>query len=598
MVPLPLLLGLLVAFADNELLPTVPGASRLATLLPVLLLLAVPTLLAIAAIRAVREEGATGRRGRVPPRAMLRLSMFAVPIAVHALFAFADYGDWIERLAWDSHLGRIVLGMLPVFIAEVPRLPFATLAGTMLDVRPEPGSGQIVDPSLWPRLHDLAGVVRMRLGGPLLVVMPMVLLGAAMDLLQLFPVLHALVFSTAAGLLVGTVGFLGLAVLALPFWFRFAFGVRPLPEPIGTKLRAVAARLGFPPHRLYVLPTGMSGLNAMLVGPFRFGRCLCLTDGILRELDEEALAGVVAHEVGHAQNGHVASIMGLVVLVPVALMAPLRLVDLAEVDPFVQAAVVVVAAIGGWLLVQRLMHRFEHEADVASVAALGPGPCSRALVVVSRLAESTPPRWHARLLSRHPDEAQRLQVMAHYSSDAEFRAAFDRRGRGLRGVFAGVLLAALGLAAWGGQADWRYERVLWALNAGDHRAALRFAAEVDPAAVPAHWRELWPLIVDDLEVAKAVSADVTTFEEAQAIVPLEAWPRGEEVLRVYGPAAARAWFAMAIAFTAEPTAMQRALHAFCEAAADNDPRQVERIAAVVRRLGVPPSLASVFADGG
>jgi Zn-dependent protease with chaperone function len=471
-------------------------------------------------------------------------------------------------------------------------------ADTMLGLRPEPGSGQVVDPGLWPRLHDLAGVVRLRLGGPLLVVMPLLGLGASLDVLQSMPVLHAFVFSTAAGLLVGTVVFLVLAVLVLPFWFRFAFGVGPLPEPIGTKLRDVAARLGFPPHRLYSLPTGMTALNAMLVGPFRFGRCLCLTDAILRELDDEALAGVVAHEVGHARAGHVASIMGLVVLVPIALLVPLRVVDVEAVDPFVQAAVMVVAVIGGWLVVQRLLHRFELEADVASVAALGPGPCSRALVVASRLAESAPPRWHARLLSRHPDERLRLQVMARYAADSSFRAAFDGRGRSLRVAFAAVGLGALGAAAWGGQVDWRWERVLWALNAGDHRAAMAFAAEVDATPVPLHWRDTWPLIVADLDVARAVSPNVTTFADAQATVPPSAWPRGEDVLRAAGPVAARPWFAMALAFTAEPTALQRALFAYCDAAAANETQHMERIAAAIRRLGVPPSLATVFADGG
>jgi hypothetical protein len=187
--------------------------------------------------------------------------------------------------------------------------------------------------------------------------------------------------------------------------------------------------------------------------------------------------------------------------------------------------------------------------------------------------------------------------MARYENEPEFRATFAQRGRRLRHGIVAVVLVALGLGAYGGVADWRFEQVLWRLNAGDLRAALQLSAAIDATAVPRHWQETWRHIDEDLVVAKEVAPQAMDFDEAQAMVPPGAWPRGEAVLRTRGPAAARPWFAMALAFTAEPTAVQRAVLAFCEAATAGETVRMEAMAGVIRRLGVPPALREVFAGG-
>lgn len=592
--PLALLAGLVVVLANCELAPTDPGAGSLATLLPALALLALPALLALWSLRAVRADLVRGRAGAVPPRALLRLSALATPLVVHALFALAAYGDWIERLAWDSHLGRIVLAVLPVFVAELPRLVVATVAQVSCELAAEVrGTG--LAPGMLPRLHELGPVVRLRFGWPLLLVMPLLLLGTGMDLMQAHRGLYVFTLLTSPGMALGSVVFLLAAVAALPWWFRFAFAVRELPEPPRARMQQIAGALGFPPQRVLLLPTGMRALNAMLVGPLPFGRCLCLTDGLVRELDVESLSGVVAHEVGHARMGHPSLLIAMVMVLPLALLAPLRFVDAAELDITLRAAAVVAAFSLLWLLVRALAHRFEHEADAVSVQALGAGPCTRALLVVSRLALPVAHGPVGRWFTLHPDEPRRWQAMHRYENDAGFRAGFDRAGRRLRFALGLLLLAAaaIGTSAW--RQDWPFERIAWRLHAGDHRAALALAGEV--VTVPARWERSWRALQQELAVAAAMGPAAADWDAARAALE-PAWARGEQVLLAQGPAAARPWFSLALGAIVRPTALQRAVHAYCDAAADEQPERMAALAAIVRGLGVPQRLHPVFAADG
>jgi Zn-dependent protease with chaperone function len=598
LLPLPLLLGLLVVAANCELLPSLPGASSLTTLLSAAPLLVVPTLLAVVALRAARRNSPSPWQRWLPASALLRLSAIATPVVVHAFWQTSQFGDWLDRLAWDSHLGRMVLAMLPVYLAELPRIPCSTLAGSVVDVRAEVGADVAVARGLLPVWVDVAEFARMRLGGPLLVAMPLLLLGALLDLLQLDRSVYTFVVATAPGVLLGTLAFLLVAVAVLPRWFRVAFAVRPLPEPIGTRLRATAAKLGFPPQRLWLLPTGMRALNAMLVGPLPFGRCLCLTDGLVRELDADALSGVVAHEVGHAQRGHPAILIGLVVIVPLALLLPMRTIDFDAWDVVVRASALLGAAIAAWFVVRTLAHRFEHEADAASVAALGAAPCSRALLVVSRLAMPVEHGWFGRMFTLHPDEPSRWQRMRRYEGEPAFRSSFERQGRWLRIGVLGVLAVALVLGAFGSRFDWPYEQVIWRLSAGDHASALQSAQAIGDD-VPARWQRIWRYVREDLAVAAALAPATAapSAEGANGASPAshDGWSRGEDVLLSTGPAAARPWFAMVLSAADEATAVQRAVLGYCDAAAEGDTARMAAIATVVREIGVPPRLERVFA---
>ena len=591
--PLPLLLGLLVVAVHRELLPALPGSGDASTLLPWLFVLLAPKLLAVTAAGRAARQVLSGRQARVPPRALLRLSAIGVPLAVHALYAFGAYGDVVDQLAQASPLLSIALGAMPAFLAEWIRIAPAVHAASWCDLADDARAASAAFVPV-PSRADLRGLVRLRLGGPLFVLLPVALLGIGLEVVALDRSLHVFALATTPGAIAGGMLLLLAVVALLPPWFRFAFAVQPLPEPPAAALQATARALGFPPRRVLQLPTGMRALNAMLVGPLPFGRTLCLTDGIVRELDADSLAGVVAHEVGHAKKGHPTLLLTLVVIVPLLVMAPLRLLGVEALDELAQAALVLVGGAAAWLLVRTLAHRFEHEADVASVEALGSEPCARALLVVSRLAQPAPHGWLGRVLSLHPDEPDRWRTMRRYESDAGFRAAFDRGSRAIRAGIAAITAAALGAAVWAGTVEWPREAVVWRLHAGDHQGALRVAASL--GETPSHWRESWPRVAEDLAVAQALAPAATDWASAKDQLWPAAWTRGVDVLLAQGPAAARPWLAMALGAVDEASPLQRAVLGWCEAAANGDPDRMAAINDVVRRLGVPPRLAPAFAQ--
>jgi Zn-dependent protease with chaperone function len=445
-----------------------------------------------------------------------------------------------------------------------------------------------------PQREEVLGAVRLRLGWPLLLLMPITLLGLVPEVLQAHRSSFVFALVTTPGVMLAGVVLLLASVLLLPWCFRFAFGPRPLPEPAGGRLRETARRLDFPPGSVLQLPTGMRTLNAMMVGPLPFGRCLCITDGLLRTLDVEALNGVVAHEVGHARAGHPGLLLTIALVLSATALAAVRCLELDQQAPFVQAGLLLGGMLLVWAIVRSMAHRFEHEADAASVDALGAGPCTEALRVVSRLAMPVAHGWLGRATSLHPEEPARWQFMRRYELDPAFRADFVASGRRLR---FGILAAAAGamvITGLGWSLDWPFEQARWRLHAGDVVAAHELAQAAP--AVPKRWQPAWLEFEQDLRVARELAPEARDWATAQARYAAAGWSRGEAELLAKGPAAARAWFGCALAAIEHPTAVQRAIYAFCAAADDIDLDRMEAVKVTLQRLGVPERLAPVFAD--
>ncbi len=557
--------------------------------------LVVPWLLALLASRITVQSLVSGRSPTVPPRALLRLSALGTPLALHALFSFGAYNDCIDRLAPTSHTLRILLALLPLYLAELPRMAMATMAEGLLEASQEVREPRSVLRSLLPGWRDIRPVIRLRLGWPLLTLLPAALLGGCMDLLQLDRSTYVFVLVTSAGMTLGTIAFLLLAAMVLPFWFRIAFGViSTLPEPTGTILRKTATMLGFSPKRVFLLPTGMRSINAMMVGPLPVGRLLCLTDGLVSALDSSSLTGVLAHEVGHARMGHPGLLMLLAVVVPLMMLSPLRLLDVEEIDVTLQAVAILLIMLVLWFGLRTLARRFEHEADVSSVRALGAAPCSRALMTVSRLTVPQSRTLRGRLASLHPDEQERLLLMRRYEAEPAFREQFDRQTRRLRQVIAVVLLAAISVGAWFWQSDWPYERVLVRFHSGNYVGAKEALDSVGDR--PERWRISLARVDEDLEAALALAPDGRDWAAAEAQLLPAAWQRGEQVLLAEGPAAARRWFALAVSVLPAPTPTEYAIYDFCKAAADGNGELMDRLASIIKRRGVPARLEAVFRD--
>lgn len=588
--PFTILIGLLVLFAARELEPPVTGSGEVPMLAFASLSLLVPGVLSLLALRIARSRLASGRSGAVPPRALLRLANVAVPLGCWLVQVPGGWADIAPRAAGTSHLADVGLLLLPLLIAELPRLVFATAAETCIEVADSLTPGRIVAAEALPGWRELRASIRTRMSWPLLLLMPCAMFGAGLDLLQLDRRVQTFFLGTSPGAALGALCFLLAASVLLPAWFRVAFGVvRRLPEPTGSVMRSTAAALGFGGSRVMLLPTGNRAMNAMMVGPLPLGRFLCLTDGIVNSLDSESLAGVVAHEVGHAKRGHPLLLMSLAVGLPLLLSAPVALLDVGEMDATTKALLVAGASIAVWSLVRALAHRFEHEADAASVDALGAGPCSRALMVVQRLALPAAHGVARRLFSLHPEESERWNFMRRYESEPEFRLRFAARGRTLRRAIAAALLAGLAATAAAWLVEWKFEHAVWRFQCGDFRGAQQLVAAVGDE-VPDRWREPWKRLRDELAAAIAIAPDATDWDTAQAAIEARAFVRGTEVLRASGPAAAAPWFALADEVRND--ALCGAIHDYC-AATDDDRREEAR--RVVRRLGVPPGLEAVFA---
>jgi hypothetical protein len=171
---------------------------------------------------------------------------------------------------------------------------------------------------------------------------------------------------------------------------------------------------------------------------------------------------------------------------------------------------------------------------------------------------------------------------------------FDARSRQLRLAIAAVLAVAVLVAAFTWRLEWPFEQAVWRFHSGDVAAARELAAAV--GEVPQRWQRTWRRLGDEIEAAGQLAPDARDWESARGLFQAQAWQRGEDVLLTAGPAAARPWFALAIDALDLPTALQRAVHAYCAAADAEAPERMWELKRVVQQLGVPAKLAPVFAD--
>lgn len=587
------LLGLLGILVAVEFERPIPGSATTGQLVVFAAVLVVPLLLLGLARHLLVARIVAGRRVPIPPRAMLNLSALTVPLVCWAFFGPGGAGEWIARLDGSATL-RFVLYGLPLLAVELPRLTLATVLMQWCELDDELRGGAVVPVAYLPNVAQTWPQVRLRLGWLALLAGPMLLLGGALDLLSLAPRVEAVVMVTGLGWAMASLLFLVVAASVLPWWFRIAFGVQPLPEPLGTRLRAVAERLGFPGHRLFLLPTGNRSLNAMMVGPLPIQRGLGLTDAFVQTLDELALAGVVAHEVGHAQREHPLLLACVTVAVPLLGSSPLLLLDVAAWSSELQALLGfgIVAAV--WLAVRTLAHRFEFEADAASVQALGAAPCVHALRTVQAMAVMPRPSLFRRVFTLHPDDEVRQQSMWRYEREPAYREAFERTGRRIRRVLAAVVALAAFTGGWTWLQDWPYERAYVAFHRGDLVAAQQLRAALGDD-VPPRWRDGWHRFGEDLAVALELAPTATAWDQVRQPA-VAGWPRAVEVLLAQGPAAARPWLVVTVGLDEAAPLVRRALVEYCRAAANGDGLRVEQAAQVVRRLGVPEELRAVFAQ--
>ena len=564
-IPIAYVLGLLVLASAHDWYLVLPGSGSLSTALLFALLLLVPSLVSSIALR-VRDQRASSRLWRI----LVHLAEGLLPVVYGLLLGPGTWLDLADRWSGNSQFLGSLLALLPLIFAETLRL---------------------VAESIAQGVSSAAGLRRQRFAMMLLFSAPWLLLAAGSDALVGAPWVQGWILGTSPGITVATLGFVLLLGLLMPLVFRWLFGLRSIGEPLGQELRQAAASLGFPSGRVLQLDSGYRTVNALMLGPLPWPRYVVLSDGLLSALgyDVNALKGVVAHEVGHAQAGHPGMLILLFLVVPLLLANASPWIDVDSISAIWFAVPGLLVAVAIWRLVRAVGHRFEHEADVLSAIALGGAePCIRALQHVGRILQQDPER--SSLL--HPSERKRVALLQQFATDAAFRARFALRGLRLRRALVALLVVATALAFGCWYALAPLERAKRLFHEG-RLAEARASVERIGGDVPLGSWQGWQLFRDDLAAAATLAPAGGDWRQLAPRIATPAWQRGVEVLVAQGPAAARAWIALSLGEGATDPVRASVL-LYCEAAQQNDLDRMERIAAHVRSLGVPQELVPVF----
>jgi STE24 endopeptidase len=204
-------------------------------------------------------------------------------------------------------------------------------------------------------------------------------------------------------------------VLLEPLFNRF----RPLnDETLAASLRLLSQRAGVPVRDVLVADASRrtTKVNAYVSG-MGSTRRVVVFDTLLKAADPGAVQVVVAHELGHRRDGHVAKLTALAMagaaLAVAVLWAVLgtRVADpqtLPEALLLLLALELVALPAGSWL-----SRRFERAADLCSLDLTEDPPAfARAHVELARrnLSDLEPPRLVYLLLFSHPTPPERLAV--------------------------------------------------------------------------------------------------------------------------------------------------------------------------------------------
>ncbi len=204
------------------------------------------------------------------------------------------------------------------------------------------------------------------------------------------------------GLVIGLV--LGLVMVGGSYWFSDKLavrsaGARPV-EPgeipwLEQTLEVLAQRGNIPVPRLYISPNMQP--NAFATGRNPRHAVVCVTEGLLRVLDREEVAGVVAHELGHVKHRDIlissvaaAIATGISAIANMAMFAGLfgGGDDEDRPNPIALLLLMIVGPMAAGLLQMALSRSREYEADRAGAELL-----------------AIPNRWPARWRRSRPTSA-------------------------------------------------------------------------------------------------------------------------------------------------------------------------------------------------
>ncbi len=216
-------------------------------------------------------------------------------------------------------------------------------------------------------------------------------------------------------------------VFIAPLFNRF----RPLSEgELKTALLSMAQRLQFPAADIHVMNGSLRSLhaNAYFMG-FGKWRRIVLFDTLLRQLENQEVLGVVAHEIGHYKHAHVYKQMCLqsLLLSAILYLASFAIHFPPLVGAFGFAAQVgpaprvflfltCLASVSIWMMpvTNFISCRFEYAADAYAVKSCrGSASMGRALtkLAAKNFSNLTPHPWYSAFYYSHPKLVDRLKAL-------------------------------------------------------------------------------------------------------------------------------------------------------------------------------------------
>ncbi len=554
------LLGLAAALIAEETFDWLPGEATYAGLAACTPLVVVPGLWASWTGSALRRlAGTEGPPGRLL-WLWLRLQPLTVPLVYLALLGLGGLGALAAERAPDSHALRFALLLAPLLLLEATLRATERRTLAVLEARGGTFPGAI-EPTF--------------VGMTVFVVAAVLIFGLALDWISSDRTLEVFVQATALGATLGFLVMLAFLAAAMPLLFRLLLPTsQKLPERVADDVRNTAAQLGFAPGRVLSLWTEHRLVNAALVGPLRWPRYLVLTDGILDYLDLTALRGVVAHEVGHARAGHPMLLLAVFAVLPILLVHPAMAFDWSLVDAGTLALGSGIVLLFGMRALRALMHRFEFEADQLSATALGGAmPC---IVALRRVGDLFPSQ-RGKASFRHPSEEQRVRALLAWDRDADYRAAFLRRGRRMRWTIAALLGVALCVSAWSHARHLDVDVAIVRLYSGDFRGAVDVLQDAEgPADV------LEPLRAE-AGAALSLLPEGGRWDEIRQELADRAWERALAELRAGQAEGARPFFALATCGQL-PDPIRDTAWRWVDAHVDGDTQMASRLADHLARL--------------
>ena len=199
--------------------------------------------------------------------------------------------------------------------------------------------------------------------------------------------------------------------LLTPFVLKYLWITKPLSEgSLRIFLKSIAYRANIKIRDFLIWEVGQRPfVNALLIGIFPFNRFVIFTDSLIKNLSDDEIAAVFAHEVGHAKFKHLLILLLFTVAYLSILFTLSSLFESALGNGICNFGFSLTLIMVFWLvLFGQLSHRFELQADwFAAEITADPDSFTRALTKIAYL-NGIPMRTSGLSSLTHPSIEKRI----------------------------------------------------------------------------------------------------------------------------------------------------------------------------------------------